>query len=174
MILVRDERGDLHDQEGHLRNASCQRIDAQGGAIPESDTDATSTTLHVDEAARPRTLADYNRSDQFYTNRSAIRPPTIQRVNFELKPQYYTLVGQTPYYGLSHEHPMDHLQRFEDLISAIKVEGVSEDYLLCKLFKYSLAGDASHLLKQLPIGSLTSWSDIKNAFLCNFFDEACA
>ncbi|KAF2612630.1 hypothetical protein F2Q70_00011356 [Brassica cretica] len=73
LILVRDERGDLYDQEGHLRNAT-------------------------DEAARPRTLADYNRPDQFYTNRSAIRPPTIQR-DFELKPQYYTLVGQTPYYG---------------------------------------------------------------------------
>uniref|UniRef100_A0A0D3AAM4 Uncharacterized protein n=1 Tax=Brassica oleracea var. oleracea TaxID=109376 RepID=A0A0D3AAM4_BRAOL len=54
LILVRDERGDLHDQEGHMRNAA-------------------------DEAARTKTLADYNRSDQFYTNRSAIRPPTIQR-----------------------------------------------------------------------------------------------
>ena len=28
LILVRDEKGDLHDQEGHLRNAAGQRIDA--------------------------------------------------------------------------------------------------------------------------------------------------
>ncbi|KAF2560231.1 hypothetical protein F2Q70_00017583 [Brassica cretica] len=35
LILVRHERGDLHDQEGHLRNAAGQRIDAQGAAIPE-------------------------------------------------------------------------------------------------------------------------------------------
>ena len=90
--------------------------------------------------------------------------PIIQR-DFELKPQYYTLVGQIPYHGLSYEHPMDHLKRFEDLISAIKVMGVPEDYLLCKLFKFSLAGEASHWLKQLPPKSLTSWSDIKNAFL---------
>ncbi|WZZ78326.1 hypothetical protein YC2023_098898 [Brassica napus] len=93
LILVRDERGDLHDQEGHLRNAVSQRIDAQGSAILESDTDATSTALPVDEAARPRMLADFNRPDHFYANRSAIRPPTIQRGNFELKLQYYTLVG---------------------------------------------------------------------------------
>ena len=72
-----------------------------------------------------------------------------------MKPQYYTLVGQIPYYGLSHEHPMDHLERFEDLISAIKVNGVPEDYMFCKLFKYSHAGEASHWLKQLPPGSLT-------------------
>ena len=172
LILLRDDNGDLHDQEGHLRNTAGQRIDAQGAVIPEPNTDATEAAQPVDEAARPRMLADYNRSDQFNANRSAIRPPAIQRGDFELKPQYYTLVGQTPYCGLSHEHPMDHLERFEDLISAIKVEGVSEDYLLCKLFKYSLAGDASHWLKQLPPGSLTSWSDIKNVFLCNFFDEA--
>ena len=67
---------------------------------------------------------------------------------------------------------MDHLERFKDLISVIKVVGVFDNYLLCKLFKYSLAEEASHWLKQLPPGSRTSWSDIKNAFLSNFFDEA--
>ncbi|WZZ63488.1 hypothetical protein YC2023_074858 [Brassica napus] len=61
LILVRDERGNLYDQEGHMRNAIGQRIDAQGAAIPESE--ATWATLPVDEAARPRTLADYNRPD---------------------------------------------------------------------------------------------------------------
>ncbi|KAF3521184.1 hypothetical protein DY000_02060738 [Brassica cretica] len=35
LILVRDDNGDLHDQDGHLRNAAGQRIDAQGAAIPE-------------------------------------------------------------------------------------------------------------------------------------------
>ena len=107
LILVRDERGDLHDQEGHLRNAAGQRIYAQGAAIFEFATNAKGTTLPV-EAARPKTLADYNRTYHFYTNRSAICPPIIQR-DFELNPQYYTLVGQTPYYGLSHEHSMDQI-----------------------------------------------------------------
>ena len=68
LILVRDDRGNLHDQEGHLRKAAGQRIYAQGAAIPESDTDATGATLPVDKAARTRTLADYNRSNQLYTN----------------------------------------------------------------------------------------------------------
>ncbi|KAF3579142.1 hypothetical protein DY000_02031474 [Brassica cretica] len=36
-ILVRDDNGDLHDQEGHLRNAAGQRIDAQGAAILSID-----------------------------------------------------------------------------------------------------------------------------------------
>ena len=37
LILVRDNNGDLHDPEGHMRNATGQRIDAQGAAIPELD-----------------------------------------------------------------------------------------------------------------------------------------
>ena len=41
-----------------------------------------------------RTLADFNRPNEFYSNRSAICPPAFQRNDFELKPQYYTLVGQ--------------------------------------------------------------------------------
>ena len=57
-------------------------------------------------------------------------------------------------------------------MSAIKVNGVPEDYLLCKLFKYSLAGDALYWPKQLEPGSLTSWTDIKNAFLQKKFDDA--
>ncbi|KAF3564449.1 hypothetical protein DY000_02016235 [Brassica cretica] len=36
LILVRDEKGDLHDQEGHLRNAAGLRIDDQGAAIPDN------------------------------------------------------------------------------------------------------------------------------------------
>ena len=96
LVLMRDKNGDLHDLEGHLRNAKCQRIDAQGTVISEPDADAKGASQPVDEAAQPIMLADYNRPDQFHANRSAIRPPVIQRGDFELKPQYYTLVGQTP------------------------------------------------------------------------------
>ncbi|WZZ08291.1 hypothetical protein YC2023_094212 [Brassica napus] len=170
IILTQDENGNMYDQDDHLRNATDQKIDAQGTVIP--DADATGDAQPVDEDARSKSLADYNRPDEYYSNRSAIRLPEIQKQNFELKPQYYTLVSQIPYSGLPHEHPMDHLERFEDLIAAIRMEGVPEDYLLCKLFRYTLNGEAMHWLRQQPTGSLTSWADIKNAFLRNFFDEA--
>ncbi|KAF3541684.1 hypothetical protein F2Q69_00021942 [Brassica cretica] len=68
LILVRDDRGNLHDQEGHLRNAAGQRIDAQGAAIPEkrtarrrfrsrkSDEFQQITLVSID--AKPRTSID--------------------------------------------------------------------------------------------------------------------
>ena len=128
--------------------ATGEKLDAQGNVIP--DTDATGAAQPVEEAARPRVLADYNHPDEYYANRSTIQLLEIQKKNFELKPQYYTLVLQIPYSGLPHEHPMDHLERFEDLIAAIRMDGVPEDYILCKFFKYSLTGEAMHWLKQLP------------------------
>ena len=78
LVLIQDATGNLHDQEGHLCNAAGQKIDDQGTVIPDSDADIAATQA-VDEAARPRTLADYNRPDQYYENISAIRSPAIYR-----------------------------------------------------------------------------------------------
>ena len=51
LVLQRDENGDLHDPDGHMCNAAGQKLDAQGTAIPENDTDATRSAILVDEAA---------------------------------------------------------------------------------------------------------------------------
>ncbi|KAF2595461.1 hypothetical protein F2Q70_00043125 [Brassica cretica] len=40
LILKRDEYRDLHDQEGHLRNAAGQRLDDQRALIPDQNAEA--------------------------------------------------------------------------------------------------------------------------------------
>ncbi|KAL0702566.1 hypothetical protein Bca4012_058688 [Brassica carinata] len=75
IILVRDENEDLHDQECHLRNAEGQKIDGQGTAILEP-----SATIEDAKVSCQRTIAEWIRPSQFYTNRSAIQPPAIQGV----------------------------------------------------------------------------------------------
>jgi len=64
------------------------------------------------------------------------------------------------------------LEVFEYIVSSIKEEGVPADYLLCKLFPYSLARRGTSWLRQLEPGSLTNWTDTKNAFMNHFFDES--
>ena len=75
VILKQDENGNLYDQDGHLRNATCQKLDAQGTIIP--DADATGAAQPVEKASQPRALANYNRPDEYYTNRSAIHLPEV-------------------------------------------------------------------------------------------------
>ena len=89
-----------------MRNAAGHRLDDQRAVIFDQYGEAPAVAQAVDEPARPRTLVDYNRPYQYYANISAIHPPAIQRNDFELKPKYFTLMAQTPYYGLSREHPM--------------------------------------------------------------------
>ncbi|KAF3605477.1 hypothetical protein DY000_02047891 [Brassica cretica] len=59
LVLVRDENGDLYDQEGHLRNAAGHRLDDQRAIILDHDADAAAADAQAigDEAqaARPRT-----------------------------------------------------------------------------------------------------------------------
>ncbi|CAE6126025.1 unnamed protein product [Arabidopsis arenosa] len=169
-----DEEGLLRDDDGQAYNEAGQRLDDQGIVIPEDLIVDDPNILNLaapQKRNRPMTLGDYNRPDLFYANHSAIVPPPFQRHDFELKPAYFTLVGKHPFHGFSNEQPMDHIERFEDLVSSIKANGVSDDYLLCKLFPYSLAGEPASWLKQLKPGSLTNWQSIKIAFLNNFYDD---
>ncbi|CAH2065528.1 unnamed protein product [Thlaspi arvense] len=147
LVLIQGEDGLLYDAEGNMRNEEGQRLADDGAVIEEQVVppvahNAQHTAGIAAGRFKQRTLRDYNRPDQFYANRAAIRPPAFQRNDFGLKPAYYQHVGQHPFHGLPHEHPMDHIERFEDLATSIKANGVSNDFLFWKLFPYSLSGDA--------------------------------
>ncbi|KAL0753356.1 hypothetical protein Bca101_091024 [Brassica carinata] len=73
----------------------------------------------------------------------------------KLKPIYTTLMRQRPFHEFPHEQPMDHINMFEELVLFIFNE-VHEDHHFCKLFPYTLAGDATNWFKKLPPGSLTA------------------
>ncbi|CAE6074442.1 unnamed protein product [Arabidopsis arenosa] len=121
---------------------------------------------------RPMTFADYNIPDPFYSNRSAIRPPPPESADFLFKPWYYDLVSNNQFDGLEGQLPFDHIEKFEDIVSSIKAEGVQPDYLLCKLFPYSLGERGNSWLRQLRPGSLTTWQEVKDTFLIHFYDES--
>jgi len=158
---------DRHLQE---QNADVIGVDRHNRGVDQHQPQISAA---IPPAVEPRRiLGGFNRPHLLYANRSAIVSPPFERNNYELKPGYFTLVSQHPFHGLSHEQPMDHIEHFEDFVLSIKVNGVSEDYLLCKLFPYSLAGDSASWLKQLKIGSLKSLRSIKIAFLNNFYDDA--
>ncbi|CAA7029859.1 unnamed protein product [Microthlaspi erraticum] len=49
--------------------------------------------------------------------------------------------------------------------------GVSADYLKCKLFSFSLGDKASRWLKSLPAHSITTWDEYKAAFINHFYTK---
>ena len=85
----------------------------------------------------------------------------------EREPIYITLMEHHPFHGFPHEQPMDHINMFEQLVLFIFNE-VPEYHHLRKLFPYTLAGEATHWFKKLPPRSLTTWNDMRDAFLNKF------
>ncbi|CAA7051686.1 unnamed protein product [Microthlaspi erraticum] len=61
------------------------------------------------------------------------------------------------------KHPLDHIENFEEICSTTRSNGVSADYLKCKLFSFSLGDKASRWLKSLPAHSITTWDEYKAA-----------
>ncbi|KAG2305269.1 hypothetical protein Bca52824_033920 [Brassica carinata] len=74
------------------------------------------------------------------------------------------MVHRTPFRGSLPEHPQDYIENLEELIP--------DEYNHCKLFSFSLEGEALRWLNCLPTGSLTCWKEIRNVFLKQFYDDA--
>ncbi|XP_056691719.1 uncharacterized protein [Spinacia oleracea] len=92
--------------------------------------------------------------------------PTIDAVNFEIKPALISMVSQNQYGGHPSEEPTNHLQRFNQLCGTIKHKGVTQDQLKVMLFGFSLRDKAQTWLNDVKE---TEWSAISQAFLEEFF-----
>ncbi|XP_033143572.1 serine-rich adhesin for platelets-like [Brassica rapa] len=88
--------------------------------------------------------------------------------DFDLKPIYIALMEHHPFHGFPHEQAIDHINMIEELVLFI-----FNDHYFCKLFPYTITGDATHWFKMLTPRSLTTWNDMRDAFLNKFlYDNA--
>ncbi|KAG9444738.1 hypothetical protein H6P81_016078 [Aristolochia fimbriata] len=67
--------------------------------------------------------------------------------------------------GLANENPNEHLERFLDLCATFKYNGVSDDAIRLRIFKFTLAGRAKTWRNTLPAGSIATWGDLQKKFL---------
>ena len=96
---------------------------------------------------------------------SAIRRPTIQVNNFELKGVTLQMLHNIQFHGLPSENPNAHLTSFIEVYDTIKYNGVTEEALRLRLFPLSLSDRAKHWLTSQPPDSITSWNDSVQKFL---------
>ncbi|KAF2578680.1 hypothetical protein F2Q70_00011400 [Brassica cretica] len=148
----------LGEPKGQLSNTINQIINEQGTAIPVK---INSTSNREKETELP--LQDYLNPGRTYSNKSAIKLPKDDTKESGLNLEYLILVRQNPFRGTTSEHPHDHIEYLEDMMN--------DEYNRCKLFSFSLEGDARKWLDQLPAGSPTCWKEIRSAFINHFFDE---
>ena len=100
---------------------------------------------------------------------SAIRQPTVDANNFELKPALITMVQQHQFTGHPTEDPNEHLGRFLRMANTVKLNGVRPEVIKLHLFPFSLRDIVATWYESLPYGSVDTWEELIEAYLGRFF-----
>ena len=103
---------------------------------------------------------------------SAIRQPTVDANNFELKLALITMVQQNQFTGHPTEDPNEHLGRFLRKENIVKLNGVRPEVIKLHLFPFSLRDIAATWYESLPYGLVDTWEELVEAYLGRFFPSS--
>ena len=119
-------------------------------AIPEKEEEEEAKITQ-----RPNTMEDFRRPI-IQEEYSAVRQPSIEANNFELKPALITMVQQHQFTGHPSEDPNEHMGRFMGMPNTVKLNRVRPEVIKLQLFPFSLRDVAAPWFDSLPIGSVNS------------------
>ena len=100
---------------------------------------------------------------------SAIRRPTVDANNFELKLALITMVQQHQFTGHPTEDPNEHLGIFLRMANIVKLNGERPEVIKLHLFPFSFRDIAATWYESLPYGSVDTWEELVEAYLGRFF-----
>ncbi|XP_074576258.1 uncharacterized protein LOC141832775 [Curcuma longa] len=132
--------------------------------VVESNSKYSSSPM----AENSKTMKDLAILDDAYQY-SCIAYPKLTR-DVELRSGLIHLLPK--FQGLSGEDLNRHLHEFHIVCSTIKPQGISEEDIKLRAFPFSLTGAAKDWLYYLPTGHVTSWINMKKAFLEKFFSAS--
>jgi hypothetical protein len=102
-----------------------------------------------------------------YTTPSCLRLPAVTATHYEIKPS--TIQSLPTFLGFTHENPYDFLNEFQSICSTIQLTGFTEDALKMCLFVFALKERAKHWYQSLEPNSITSWDQLQQVFLKQYF-----
>jgi len=114
--------------------------------------------------AEERALKEYEitSSDEPYV---VIVYPAVEANNFEIKPALIYSMQQNQFSGSPTEDPNLHISTFLRLGGTLKA---NQEAVRRHLFPFSLRDRASAWFHSLQVGSITSWDQMRQAFLARF------
>ena len=103
---------------------------------------------------------------------SGVRMLAIEANNFELKPTLITMVQQHQFTGYPSEDPNKNMGRFMRMANTVKLNGVRPEVIKLQLFPFSLRYVAVTWFESLPVGSMSNWEELVEAYMSIFFPHA--
>jgi len=92
--------------------------------------------------------------------------------NFELKPFLIQIVHHNQFSGNLTEDPNLHFVVFVQLTNTLKSDGVNPKAICLRLFPFFLKDRVRAWLQSLPSNSITTWNELKKAFLARYFPQS--
>jgi hypothetical protein len=102
-----------------------------------------------------------------YAAPSCIQLPPFTATHYEIKTSILNALPN--FHGLTKEDPYQHIDEFITISSTLKIHNFPNEVLRLILFQFSLKENAKHWLSTLPANSITSWDQLKDAFLKKYF-----
>ena len=116
-------------------------------------------------------IYEYYKPGKWIQQRS-IALPAIPARAYELKTSWVNMVQRNQFSGTTAEDPSEHLDLFTEAVDMVRMENFPKEVLYLKLFPYTLIGRAREWLKEQPTGSITSWDELTEKFMEEFFPES--
>ena len=157
--------------ERTLRNLKKVRSAESAVMAKQQETHQNILALAIERPQRQRTIKDFWRP-VIRNEYSAVRQPTIDAKNFELKSALITMVQQYQCTGHPSEDPNEHTGRFLRMANTVKLNGVRPEMIKLKLFPFSLRDVAATWFESLPYGSVNYWEELVEAYISRFFPPA--
>ncbi|CAM8893994.1 unnamed protein product [Rhodiola kirilowii] len=101
---------------------------------------------------------------------SPLAPPGVNAPQFELKPALINMVGNNAFTGIG--NPNAHLASFLELCATFKFNNVPKENIYLRLFPFSLMGKAKDWLWSHDANTFTTWDELAQAFLLQYFPPA--
>src|ERR1044072_5423230 len=119
-----------------------------------------------------RSLRDHTSASMTYDYPGSIVHANTEGMQFELRPNFISLVNQNQFGGGSLEDPHAHLERFIRNCNTCRINNVSAEAIRLAAFPFSLRDAAEEWLGSQPQGSITTWDDLAEKFTTKFMPPA--
>ncbi|GJZ78488.1 hypothetical protein Tco_0643325 [Tanacetum coccineum] len=129
-----------------------------------SEEEEEETMAETIEQYMSKTRADYGSG--------VARPKIKDKDNFELKGQFLKELRTNTFSGSDHEDANEHIEKVLKIVDLFHIPNITIDHVMLRAFPMSLTEAASHLLRNEPTGSITTWDGLKKFFMNKYCPPA--
>ena len=85
-------------------------------------------------------------------------PPTPTNTKFDLRASTISMIQNNAFHGLPSEDPFAHLTTLNQVSNTFRINGLTEDHVMLRLFPLFLKDKAARWFDGLPSQSITTWN----------------